>query len=97
MKTLKTIVVGILLVVIMGLAATYLPVDTAEVIQNKSATEAELKEEPEMPSEWQNEAQEAYEAVIRRKTLEQEKERLESIVASTTDRIDTIDKELGLY
>lgn len=53
--------------------------------------------EPILPGDWIKEAEKAYEDVIRIKTLEKEKNLLESILASTTGRIDEIDKELGKY
>ena len=97
---MKTLLIAVVMTALMGVAVSY--IDEIQSYLDNSAEvividEEVIEEEPTMPSEWLESAEEAYEEVIRRKTLEAEKESLEAIVASSSKRIEGIDKELGLY
>lgn len=101
---MKPFMIALGCVVVMGVSVSYFDEirnifsNTEEVYkEDEEVLEENVEQEPSMPSEWQKEAQQAYEDVIRRKTLEAEKEALEAQIASTTKRVEEIDKELGLY
>ena len=73
--------------------------DNSVTVVNESAVEAPIliEEEPVIPEEWLKEAEEAKQAVLKRKALEAEVAELEAIKASTTERINVLKKELGTY
>lgn len=101
---MRTFIAALGMVIVMGVSLFYRDAimdfvkneEVAEVTNEKEALE-EVNVEPAIPDEWQKEAEKAYQDVLRRKSLEAEKALLEAQIASTTRRIDDIDKELGLY
>jgi hypothetical protein len=90
---MKTITIALGLVIVMGVLVSNTYGTKTEVIQQRATTTIEV-----MP-EWaeDEDAVKAAQDVIRRKELEAEKAELEAIIASTSNRIDEIDKELGVY
>jgi len=94
MKFIKTLVGGILLAGLMGVALELTFNEDVEVI-NESAEEETIEEV--LPADWITEAEAAREAVIARKRLEKELAELDVIKASTTARMTEIEKELNIY
>lgn len=99
---MKPFMIALGCVIVMGVLVNYFD-EIRELVKNEpvevyNQDEEVLEEEvPAVPEEWQKEAQEAYEDVLRRKALEAEKNALEAQNASNTLRIEAIDKQLGLY
>lgn len=100
MKTITTLAVGMLLVGLMSVAVSFRD-DISSLFENSAEVIQIEKEEviKEVTPDWATDidAVEAAQAVIRRKELEAELKGLEAIVATTTARIEVIEKELGTF
>jgi hypothetical protein len=90
---LKTIIIVVILVIVMGVAVQMRGTDTVYVKENTVEVKAELKEAWETDED----AIKAAQAVIRKKELQAELTGLKEVQASTTERIKTLEKELGTY
>lgn len=88
---MKTLIIALGIVAVMGVIME-VSFNGETLIQKQTVVE-------EVVPDWADDedAVKAAQDVIRRKELEAEKKLLESIVASTTGRIEAIDKELGFY
>lgn len=64
--------------------------------QNEPVT-VETEENDVYPEEWTEEAEKAFQDVIRRKELEQRQEELEAQIATLEAELTEVEKDLGVY
>lgn len=82
---------------LLGLIVFIAENDTEVVYEQEMATSTPQVVEPQYPDEWTQEAQEAYEEVIKRKQLELELLTLQGQETELAERIKQLELELDLY
>lgn len=95
---MKTFMIAVGLVIVMGIVVSSSYGNTAEVINEQTATSTEpVVEVEQLPEEWILEAEEARQAVIDRKRAEQELESVQGQIEALRVRETELEKELGSY
>lgn len=93
----QILLIGVV-IALLGAGAMFIPATASyesEHIEQKEVEE--VITEPEYPAEWLEEAEAAREAVIQKRKLEAERDELVESRTEIQERINEIEKELGVY